>query len=600
MESRDGESFAPAFRSCRMRALRFPALWILAVSACGHVAAAEQNTGTTGSSGSGTSGQTPASLLLDSPFSGSTTPPGSSTASPSFRTGAASTLPETVPATTPDATQGGAASAFGPNRTEPTEPTRAAPTTFSLPGLYGSGPVEFVAGQGRLARPRFRFTVSGSIGFDDNVFQTPTNARGVPDQTVKVLVSPETPDTTMEVVIPSGDPLIPDRTTTVVVPGQKAKFRNERIPGVPAPERTSSLITRAQADWNIQFASRRDLFTFDFSGGAGYYWDRPGDKTDYTASLALIYLRKLTPRAQFTANINASYQRQPDYAQISGPSSNSGGEYLYANAKADLSYRLTPRFSTVTSVAYNAVHYLEQEQETGDFGETTFGTELRYLFSPRFTLLGEVRYSSSMHQADEARDTTTFYALLGGELRLSRRFVATLRVGEAIQTYEESGQSNSSPYVEGTLSYLLARGTALQWNLRYGYEESGSADSERLVARTGLSLTQIFSPRFQGALSLNLLRSTTTTDSEVAVAQEPSDVTIGVDGLPVATTTDVRTRTVTAEDVQDTIDATLSFQYVLTRRWSFNLSYSYTMVLGPSELNDYYRQRVFFGAEYLF
>jgi hypothetical protein len=577
--------------------LRSRLLYLLAASAWGHSVVAQESTGTSGgpSSGTGTGGRSPSSLLSDSPFTGTPAPSTDPGASPSFRTGAASTLPEGAPTTTEPS---GAATSFDAGQSEPTAPTRAAPTSFSIPGLYGRGPQEFVAGQGRLARPRFRFTVGGSVGFDDNVFQTPTNARGVPDQEVQVLVSPATPDTTQEVTIPSGDPLVPDRTTTVVVPGKKAKFRTERIPGIPAPERTSSLITQAQTELNVQMATRRDLFTFDFQGSAGYYWDRPGDQTDYTGRLALIYLRKLTARAQFTANIDASYQSQPDFAQINSPTNNTGGEYLQVNAKGDLSYRLTPRFSTVTSVAYNAVHFMEKAQEASNYGETTFGTELRYLFSPRLTLLGEVRYSSSMHQLDEERDTTTYFGLVGGELRLSRRFVATLRIGEALQTFDESGEKSSSPYLEGTLSYLLARGTALQWNVRYGYEESGSADSELIVARTGLSLTQIFSPRFQGSLALNLLHSVNTTESDVTTGGPTT--TIGPDGVPVTIDEPLRTETVTTEDVQDTIDATLSFQYVLSRKWSFNLSYTYTMVFGPDELNDYYRQRVFLGAEYLF
>ncbi len=591
-----------------MMSARLRFLFCLAVGVSGHGVWAQDSAGTggttspggTGGTGTGTGGRSPSSLLSDSPFSGGTTPstttPGASSASPSFRTGAASTLPEATPGTTP----AGAASSFGAEPTGAEAQTRAAPTTFSLPGLYGRGPQEFTVGQGALARPRFRVTANVSVGFDDNVFQTPTNPTKVPDQEVQILVTPATPATTRVETVPSGDPLVPDTVRVVPVPAQEAVFRTERVPGLRPPERISSMITRAEAQWNIQLANRRNLFTFDLKGSAGYYWDRPGDKTEYTGALSFIYLRKLTGRAQFTAALNASYQDQPDFSQINGPTTNTGGTYLAANAKADLSYRLTPRFSSVTSVAYNAIHYTEEGQEFGNYGETTFGTELRYLFSPRFTLLGEVRYGTSVHDADPARDTTTYYILAGGELRLSRRFVATLRLGESIQTFEESGEKSSSPYLEATLSYRLARGTDIYWNARYGYEESGSADSRSLVARTGLTLKQIFSPRFQGALALNLLRNETTTETQVTVADGAPTTTIGPDGQLITVPGTLRTEDITLESVQNTIDATLSLQYVLSRRWSFNFNYSYTMVIGPEEPNDYYRQRLFFGAGYLF
>ena len=352
----------------------------------------------------------------------------------------------------------------------------------------------------------------------------------------------------------------------------------------------------------------RTLFTFDVNLGASYYWDRPGDKQEYNGGVALIYLRKLTPRAQFTASASASYQSQPDFSQINVPTSNNRGSYLTANAKADLSYRLTPRFSTVTSVSYNTLLAVEESEQSGNYGETTFGTELRYLLSPRVTLLGELRYSSSIHEEGGADDANTYFLLVGGELTLTRRFTATLRVGEALRTFSETGEKSSSPYAEATLGYRLARRTTIQWNARYGYEEAAAPNTTVIVARTGLSLSHIFSPRLQGTLALNALRSTTTTTSEQVdpgigeYARVSTGNRFGIDrndDLGGAGRAKDRERDQLSLE-QDTIDATLAFQYALSRRWSLNLSYSYTMVIGPEKPDDYYRQRVFLGAAYVF
>jgi hypothetical protein len=43
------------------------------------------------------------------------------------------------------------------------------------------------AGEGRLARPKFRYTGSVSFGYDDNILQTPTNSPGTPDTVVTVV-----------------------------------------------------------------------------------------------------------------------------------------------------------------------------------------------------------------------------------------------------------------------------------------------------------------------------------------------------------------------------------------------------------------------------
>lgn len=525
---------------------------------------------------------------------------------------------------------------------------RTPPTTFTVPGFYGRGAQQYEVGAGRLARPHFRFHSNLSTGYDDNVFQTPTHGPSTPTQIVPILVSPAVPAHTELVTVPSGDPLVPDEQVETPVPARKAKFRFQTIPGVPAAQRIASWVTRGSAGWDMQFADRRSLFTFDLDAGDSYYWNRPGKKSDYNGTTSLVYLRKLSGRAQFTFSLSAAYQSQPNFAQPNQPTSNTVGSYLTANLKADLSYRLTPRFSTVTSLSYNSLYSQQSTQRTGDYGETTFGTELRYLFSPRFTLLGEVRYSTQQHPDDATQDTNTYFVLVGGEWTLSRRFTSSLRIGNSYETYSNTGTKANSPYLEGTLDYRLARGTSLEWNARYGFENSGSANSQSRVARTGLVLTQIFSPRLQASLSVNLIHNEMSTTTEVtdtgssssstgttgtgtstgstSTAQAaatpvptptpapvptptPAPGTTPAPAAPAATPAPTpkaqkpvvpKTRKVIVDSSIDTIDATLGFHYTLSRHWAFNLNYTYTMSLGPQDTADYYRQQVFLGAEFQF
>jgi hypothetical protein len=542
----------------------------------------------------GTTPTTPATPAAGAAGAGTPLPPGTNTTP---NNGAASTLPGTANPSTnggPDnSAAGGSASSFGTDQ-GPTGPQlRQAPASFTVPGFYGRGQQQFTVGEGRLARPHFRISGNISTGYDDNVFQTPTHPASSPAQKVNVPITPAVPTVTVEEFVPSGDPNVPGSVQPVTIPGTPEKFKTVTIPAVPAPQRQGSWVTRTDAKWDVQLASRKTLFTFDLGGGLDYYWDRPGKKEDYTGSLSMVYLRKLTGRTQFTFSVDSSYQSQPDFSQPNLPTSNNVGSYLSTNVKADLSYRLTPRFSAVTSVSYNALTYEEQAQGGSNYANTTFGTELRYLFSPRLTLLGELRYSSDMHENQNDLNTTSYYLLVGGELTLSRRFSASLRVGEAVQTFSEGGSKNSAPYLEATLNYRLSYATAISWNGRYGYEEASAPGSQNLVARSGLQLTQIFSPRFQGTLGVNLVH----TDNKSAP--------IGTDTSTSTATTTSTAATSTAsllstDSIQDTVDASLGFYYTLDRHWSFNLTYSYTMVVGPESTFDYYHQRIFLGAAYQF
>ena len=111
--------------------------------------------------------------------------------------------------------------------------------------------------------------------------------------------------------------------------------------------------------------------------------------------------------------------------------------------------------------------------------------------------MGEVRYSADAHANDSSLDNKNYYILIGDDITLSRRFLATFRFGEEIESFKQGG-SQAAPFLEATLDYRVGQATALKWNARYGYEESGIANQHNLTARTGFTLTQIFSPRVQG------------------------------------------------------------------------------------------------------
>ena len=118
----------------------------------------------------------------------------------------------------------------------------------------------------------------------------------------------------------------------------------------------------------------------------------------------------------------------------------------------------------------------------------------------------------------------------------------------------------------------------ISFNGRYGFEEPRDAQSKLVSLRAGLSLVQSFSPRLHGSLGFNYVSQKNTT---------PQIVT--------ATGTQPETNQTT-----DTVDSTIGFEYNLTRAWTLNANYSYSRETGTESLRDYYRNRVFVGAEYVF
>ncbi len=555
-------------------------LWVILTIGCCSLAptqAQENTTGGTASPGGGASsafgsptpGGTGAGTGETAPGTGSssafgTKPPGTGTTT---EPGAKKPGTGTNAGTDGHGNANGAASTFGDEQTGKKKPADAE-ATFTIPGGYGKPAQQFTAGEGRLARPKFRYTGSLQFGYDDNIFQAPTNS-ATQDIVVTVPESAAIPTRTEVGIGPNGE------VQTVTIPGTAAKTRKIVIPGGAGQQRIGSFLARPSVGFDVQFASRKTLFTFDIRTGADVYWDRPGKDVDYSGSVSLMYLRRLTPRLQFTANVGASYQTQPDLSQVN-TSTRQAGSFLSATSKIDMSYRITPRVSIVASASYNAVRYQDTAQQSGDYGETVFGTELRYLFSPRLTLLGEVRYSSIAYANTQARDAHTLFLLLGGEITLSRRFSSTVRLGASERSFDQGGGSASSPYGELTLSYQLAKATIIRFNGRYGFEEPPDAQSKLLSLRSGLSLGQSFSPRLRGTLGLNYVRQTTTT-TPVAAGTLPE-----------------------AKSTINTVDSTIGFEYNLNREWTLNANYSYSREFGTNSLRDYDRNRVFVGAAYDF
>jgi hypothetical protein len=223
-----------------------------------------------------------------------------------------------------------------------------------------------------------------------------------------------------------------------------------------------------------------------------------------------------------------------------------------------------------TSLSYSSLLYQEKEQEGANFTDTTLGLELRYLYSPRFTLIGETRYSSISYATSADRDSTTAFFLIGGDWRLSNRTSVTLRLGEAMRTFDLTGKTSSSPYFEGTLNYRLGPASVLAMNTRFGFEEPQDASSEVQAFRLGINFTQFFSPRLRGSLGFTGIHRTTTNDE------------------------------LELETTQDTLDMNMGFEYSFSRHWTFTGSYTFTLVVTSEGQSDYYRNRLFLGFEYEF
>ncbi len=393
--------------------------------------------------------------------------------------------------------------------------TEESDNRFVAPSFYGRAPQVVTPGKGEFARPRFRYGISIGVGYDDN-----------PDQT------------------PSGT------ATTVGRPRARSGF------------------TWVNGHWDAQWIKASSVFTVNAEVGADFYWDRPGGSSDFNARLGTMYIKRINPRTQFSANASFAYLSQPDYSNYYASTSQVGGDYFTGSTKFDLSYRWAPRFSTTTSASFNILQYANDSaaNQSNSYWNFTIGNEFRFQTSPRYTWVIEGRYGFDEYMNNSTLNSQTAYALAGLDWIASRYLTATIRAGASFRFYDVGGNS-SAPYGEIALNYRTGRNSTLTLNGRYGFEQSSTAGDRNLSYRLGLIYQRAFTSRLSGNVGFNYIH----TDYESRAGATSST---------------------------DIYDANVGLQYRIDRHFSLGARYNYTLQDTSIGTADYDRNRFLFSIQY--
>jgi hypothetical protein len=399
----------------------------------------------------------------------------------------------------------------GPKRSEREE------TPFIAPGLYGRAPQVLVPGEGVLGRPRFRYALSAGIGYDDNTFQTP----------------------------------------------------KQNIAGIPQARNRSGL-SSLNAHWDVQWAKQRSVFTMALDGGTAIYWDRPGNTADYNARLSMLYVYRVDPRTQVSANVSFAYLPQPDYSNIYASQNGVGGDYITTSTKFDVAHRWAPHFSTDTSFSANLLYYTQSSvgNFSNSYWDLIFGNEFRFSTSPHLTWVLEGRYGLQEYIDNSALNSDTVYFLGGLDWVWSRRLTTTLRAGGALRSFDNGGDS-LDPYVEFAATYLTGRRSSLGVNARYGFEQSNAVGDSNVGYRVGLVYQRALTYRLSANTGFNFVH----TDFSP--------------GIGAGSSTDV-------------YDFNVGLNYRVDRHFSIGANYSFTQASSSSGFQDYDRNRYILSGEYQF
>jgi hypothetical protein len=312
---------------------------------------------------------------------------------------------------------------------------------------------------------------------------------------------------------------------------------------------------------------RQTSYSIDANYGGYYYLDAPEDQDDYqqSARLGINFRHKVSPRLSITDSLYFAYEFEPNYAVGAGTSRRSQ-PYTYGLNNIAVAYAWSRKLSTVTSYTISGINYSDLGDES--FLSHTFSHELRYQIGK--TTVGVVEYRLATATYDNGfGDYTSHYLLVGVDHSITRRLYTSLRAGAEFRSRDTG--DDTSPYVEGVLTYRAGEDTTLSSYLRYGFDDSSIGSyGERTSVRVGLTATQKLNSRLNGSLGAHYIHDS-------------------FGGSAIATSYD-----------EDVVSLSAGLDYNLFGNVSLYAGYGFTTTASGNDGRDYSRHNVNLGVRATF
>ena len=300
--------------------------------------------------------------------------------------------------------------------------------------------------------------------------------------------------------------------------------------------------------------------------GTIYYFEgvENGKQTFYNARATVNFQHEFSRRLSLTDNFSAAYEIEPDYT-IGISDARRSGQYFYGYNNFAVSYAWSDRFATTTSHTITGIRY--QDHGIGELEDrlsNTVGQQFSYKLSRTTSLAAEYRFEYTNYtrfsgaNGQPNPDYRAHYILAGIDQAWSPRTTASARVGA--QIYDSDRISQTSPYLETTLTYALSRKTSIRWYNQLGYDGSQLGDYDaRYAFHTGIVATHQFTERLSGNAGVHYVHSDYKGNDSVPSAKE------------------------------DELNASIGMSYKLWKSLALQATYSYTTISSDISFNEFDR-----------
>lgn len=234
--------------------------------------------------------------------------------------------------------------------------------------------------------------------------------------------------------------------------------------------------------------------------GLIYYMDAPGnmDELNSQSRIGINLTHRFSERLRFVSRNFVSYELEPDYA-YGYASARTAGEYFYWSTDNSVGYRWSERLGTYTGFNISGTTYADVNDN--DRLNWQVYNQFRYQLTPQTVLTQDYRYGQTTGDG-RSSDSETHYLLGGVEHRFSPSTVGVLRAGAQFRNVDD-GDSNTSPYVEGSFRTRINEQFSVRSFIRYGMEYYDTVQTlpfgiveydNRITMRLGINAEYMISP----------------------------------------------------------------------------------------------------------
>ena len=300
-----------------------------------------------------------------------------------------------------------------------------------------------------------------------------------------------------------------------------------------SPNKKSSATSVLESKFYVNYPMDQTFLGLRYAYNAIYYWDRSGgDPWDQSHVADFIFSHRFNPRLQLDLTDNFRRGLSPELVNIANGTpyiSQQQGDYFYNYLNAALTYNISRLWTLTITTGWETWSYDNPAVVYGnDRNVYSPGIGLNYTLSPSTTLgiefhEGIVDYSNpGANDAQNSHSETVYLTLMH---QFNPQLSGQINVGGSVAEYGD-GTGNSSPYASGSVTYRYAvNGTATLGTSYFLYtsDQNGFRSAETLA--TFLQVNQSLTPKLTATLGLNYIHSLLSNpDPTIAptVAGEPS------------------------------------------------------------------------------